>query len=316
MRVLVTGGTGFVGYAVTKDLVQHGHEVTVLTRRVPAQPIPAGTSSTACADIRDRTKLTEALSSQAFEGVCHLAGLVQLRSSFRQPLAYFDANVAGTLNLLYALGESQSTAPRVVFGSTGAIYGREAEGRLTEEQPGRPDNPYASSKFAAEQLLLHHAATGAIGATVLRCFTIGGACDGVGDRDETRLLPNALRVATGQAPSLSVNGDGSAVREYTHVLDVATAYRLALVSTEPGTRRLYNVGSGDGVSVAELVDAVVDVTGRAVPMEHRPPQPEPHLLVADSTRIRADLGWSSPHSSLREIVQDSYGAARTALGVS
>lgn len=315
MRVLVTGGTGFVGYAVVKDLIQHGHEVIVLTRRVPAQPLPVGTSGAVHADIRDRGELTKALSDHVFDGVCHLAGLVQLRSSFREPLAYFEVNVTGTLNLLSALATSQAIAPRVVFGSTGAIYGRDAEGNLTEDEPARPDSPYASSKFAAEQLLVQHAATGAIGVTVLRCFTIGGACDRVGDRDQTRLLPNALRVATGQAPFLSVNGDGSAVREYTHVLDVAAAYRLALESTEPGAHRLYNVGSGDGVSIADLVDTVVRVTGQAVPIEHRPPQSEPHVLIADSGRIRADLGWSSPHSSLGQIVRDSYEAARMALDV-
>lgn len=188
--------------------------------------------------------------------------------------------------------------PAVLFLSTGAVYGSGAEGRRAESVPARSENPYAASKHAVEALLAYHAATGSVGACVLRCFSVAGACDGVGDADDTRILPKALCVAAGMAPAVRINGDGSAIREFTHVLDVAEACRLALDATQPGEHRLFTVGSGLAVSMHDLVDAVAERTGQDIPVEKGPPKPEPHTLMADSSKMRDELGWTAPASTL------------------
>ncbi|GAB3428422.1 NAD-dependent epimerase/dehydratase family protein [Flindersiella endophytica] len=307
MRVVVTGGFGFVGHAVTRNLVAAGHDVAVLTHSGKSRPRPDDVTVLEISDIRDRTGMRDALVSFRPDSVCHLAALAQVRTSFEQPLEYFDVNVGGTISLLDGLS-SLNKPTTVVFGSTGSVYGSGAEGKLSEDDPARPDTPYAATKYAAEQLLTYQAQTGAIGTTILRAFAIAGACDGIGDPDDTRILPKALRVAAGQALHVAINGDGSAVREFTHVLDVAEAYRLALEATKPGESRLYNVGSGTGITMADLIKTVTERTGRDVPVQHQPPKPEPHTLIADSIRIRTDLGWTSPNSTVPQIIGDSWAA--------
>lgn len=144
----------------------------------------------------------------------------------------------------------------------------------------------------------------------LRCFSVAGAVDGLGDGDTTRIIPRALAVAAGDEPQVMVNGDGSAVREFVHVLDVATAYRLALEAAEPGQHRVWNAGSGRPVTVADVVEAVRKVTGRPVRVEHQPPKREPRILMADNRRIRAELGWQPAHSDLEEIVRVARPGSR------
>lgn len=307
MRVLVTGGMGFVGYAVATVLVEAGHQVAVLTHTNRTSPRPEG-AEIIQADIRDADNLQRALDGHIFDGVCHLAALTQVRDSFKNPLTYFDVNVGGTVNLLRTIKKTSETPPSIVFGSTAAIYGSNAEGHLTEESPANPDNPYAASKYAAELLLQHCAATSTIGATTLRCFAIAGACNGVGDPDDTRILPKALRVAAGYAPAVTINGDGSAVREFTHVVDIAEAYHVALTNTQSGTYQLFNVGSGIGTSVTDLIKAVEEETARNVPTKHVPPKPEPHTLIADSRQIRARLSWRPHRSTPSMIIRDAWNA--------
>jgi len=312
MRVLVTGGLGFTGRAVTHVLAEHGHQVTVLTSRPEASraEVPAGVGL-AHADLRDVDAVTALVGTGQFEGVCHLAARTRVRDSFADPVGYFAVNVAGTIHLAGALdqvAERTGQTPRLVFGSTGAVYGP-LEGALTEDAPPAPHTPYGASKHAAEQLLTHQAATGRLAVISLRCFNIAGAVDGVGDPDTTRIIPKTLAVAAGQFPHVLINGDGSALREYTHPLDVAHAYRLALDAARPGKHTIYNVGSGTPVSVTDVVETVRRITGHPVPTEHRPPAPEARVLMADSTRIRHDLGWTPTNSALHEIIRDAWTAA-------
>lgn len=308
MRVLVTGGLGFIGQAVTRDLLRHGHQVVVLTRG-RTRPVSAG-AEVAAADLTDRAAVAGVVRGGGFDGVCHLAALTRVRDSFADPLGYFDVNVSGTLYLLQALAEARPGAvPRFVFGSTGAVYGSR-DGQLQEVSPTQPGNPYGASKLAAEQMVGYQAAAGALAAVTLRCFSVAGAVDGLGDDDTTRIIPRALAVAAGDEPQVMVNGDGSAVREFVHVADVATAYRLALDAAVTGEHRVWNVGSGRGVTVADVVETVHRVTGRPVPVEHQPPKPEPQVLMADNSRIRAELGWEPRHSDLEEIVRDGWTARR------
>ena len=312
MRVLVTGGLGFTGRAVTNLLVEYGHQTTVLTSRptVTSADAPAG-ADIAHADLRDAASVAALIETGQFEGICHLAALTRVRDSFADPVRYFDVNVAGTIHLVTALDRlavRTGQVPRLVFGSTGAVYGLR-EGTLTEDEAPTPANPYGTSKHAAEQLLTHQTAAGRLAAVSLRCFNIAGAVQGHGDPDTTRIIPKALAVAAGQFPHMLINGDGTALREYTHPLDVADAYRRALDAAEPAKHMIYNVGSGNPVSVADVIDAVRRITGQPVPTEHRPPAPEAHILMADSTRIRADLGWATTHSTLDQIISDGWQAA-------
>jgi UDP-glucose 4-epimerase len=306
MKVLVTGGFGFVGWALTRCLLDAGHQVAMLTRGTAGCPPPGAVAITA--DLRDAPALVEAIRPGGYDGVCHLAALTRPRDSMADPLAYWDVNVAGTLNVLKAIaGPPGQPSPRVVFASTNIVYGSRSEGALSETLPPHPESPYAASKAAAERLLRDVAGTGAISATVLRVFNASGAVAGRPDRDTARLIPNILRVARGELPALSVNGDGGVRRDYTHVLDVAEAFRLALEDNRPGIST-YNVGTGKGTSITELVAVAESVTGRDIPVQHLPPRAEPQTSVADPTRIMADLGWRPDHSSLTRILRDAWAA--------
>ncbi|MGP4023293.1 NAD-dependent epimerase/dehydratase family protein [Actinomadura sp. 3N407] len=296
MRVLVTGAAGYIGYAVGRRLVAAGHEVDGLVRR--ATGVPDGVRPVH-GDLLD----PDGLPDGPYDGVCHLAALTRVRESFGEPLRYFAVNVQGTVNLLEAVGET-----RVVFGSTAAVYGTPGRLPIPESEGTAPASPYGASKLAAEQAVRFHARTGAAGAVVLRTFNVAGSVDGRVDPDETRLIPKALAVAAGRAPHLEINGDGLAVREYLHVDDLAAAYVRALEAAAPGEDRVYNVGSGTGTAVREVVAAVEEVTGRPVPALRRPARPETPVLVCDAAAIRADLGWRPERSGLREIIAGSWNA--------
>jgi UDP-glucose 4-epimerase len=295
VRVLVTGGYGFLGRAVVDDLAGRGWDVVVLSRRAGE----AGRESVRV-DLLSRNKAS-IVGALRVDAVVHLAALTSVRQSFADPLGYFEANVSGTANLLRGLG--QRRVP-IVFASTHAVYGSEYEGALSEELPVRPASPYAASKVAAEQLLAWQAKTGAIGSTVLRCFNIAGP----GDPDTSRIIPACLRAAAGEIEHVSVNGDGSAVRDFVHVADVAEAVRLALESTVLGQHRVFNVGTGEGASMAEVVAAAEKVTGRTIPVEHRPPAQEAHTVVAQVTLARDVLGWEPSRSRVEEILLDAWKA--------
>ncbi|MER7003569.1 NAD-dependent epimerase/dehydratase family protein [Dactylosporangium sp. NPDC000555] len=309
MRVLVTGGLGYLGHAVTLELQAAGHNVTVMTRgRADAKP-PAS-AELAVGDIRDRERVAEIVQAEQFDGVCHLAAVTQGRESFADPLTYWDVNTGGTLNLLLAIDAVKHERPpaRFVFASSHVVYGASYEGALTEDLAPRPNSPYGASKAAAEDLVRAYAATGAIGAVTLRCFNLAGAVGGLGDTDTARIIPNVFRAITGQLEHVTLNGTGSAVRDFVHVRDAASAVLSALNATRAGESQNYNIASGHGVSVAEIIEAAEATAGRAVPVRRNPPQPEAQHLVADVTLAARDLGWTPSHSSLSEIITDAWSA--------
>jgi len=303
MRVLVTGASGFVGYAVASLLVEEGHEVIAFTR-TDTSDLPAGVTP-AVGDLRDGDSIPRALAG--VEGVCHLAGLATVRESFERPLDYWRTNVGGTLAVLAGLSGSEMPA-RVVLASTCAVYGPQAVQPMSEATPLDPTSPYGTSKLAADRATADLAATGAIGAISLRAVNIAGAVRGRPDLDESRLIPKLLAVQQGRAPELVVNGDGSAVRDFVHVADMAAAFSLALEHCEPGSWRAFNVGSGRRTTVNDVIEAAESVTGRPVPVRRRPAANEPREVLADSTRIRSELGWEAKNSDLREIVGDGWRA--------
>jgi UDP-glucose 4-epimerase len=234
-----------------------------------------------------------------------------VRRSFQEPVSYFRVNVTGTLNLLDALNaEAQRSGcqPRLVFASTCAVYGASGKQPFTEAQSPAPSSPYGASKLAAEAAIGYQAALGAISAVTLRTFNVAGAVDGHADPDTSRIIPRTLLVAVGRADCLNVNGDGSAIREYTHVGDLARAYAAALDFAVPTGHRVYNVGSGVGVSVREVIEAAERITRRPVPVRWGPSANEPHELRADSSRIRTDMGWQPSRSSLDTIIADAWRA--------
>ncbi|MGN9907912.1 NAD-dependent epimerase/dehydratase family protein [Phytohabitans sp. LJ34] len=279
MRVLVTGGQGFLGQAVCRALDAAGHDVTVLGRR-------------AGVDIRDRENVAAFVKATRPEAVCHLAALTRARDSFADPLTYFDVNAGGTLNLLLALDRPIP----FVLASSSIVYGGQRTGALTEDLDPHPESPYAASKVAAEQVVL------AAGGVVLRCFNVAGP----GDTDTTRIIPNVLRAITGELPHVTLNGDGSATRDFVHVADAAWAVVEALNGA--GT---YNIGSGVGTSMAAIIQAAERITGKRVPVKHNSPKPEPRHLIADITRAKTGLGWEPRQSSLDQILTDAWTTAGT-----
>ena len=305
MRVLVTGATGFVGHAVADRLRRDGYDVWGLTRS--GTPLPEGVGRI-IGDVRDDAGLAS-VSGRRFDAVCHLAALVRARESRADPVGFWRTNVGGTLAVLAALAAQEGPPARLVVASTCAVYGEHTAQPIDEAAPPRPTNPYGTSKLAADLAVADLAATGAIGAVSLRAFNVAGGLPGHADRDETRLVPKAVAVARGRAAELVVNGDGSVVRDYVHVADMADAFARALDACRPGRWTAYNVGAGRRSTIADVVAAVAAVAGRPVPVLHRPPAAEPPELLADAGRIRRELGWRPERSDLRRIVADAYAAA-------
>jgi UDP-glucose 4-epimerase len=317
MRVLVTGASGFIGSVVTDTLAAAGHSVTAMVRDRSPAPAFGPDVEVVAADLLDPRQLAAAGVGRGFDGVCHLAALTRVRESRTAPLRYFQANLTGTANLLTLLEagtERTGTAPAFVFGSSCAVYGDVDLTGVPESRRPDPSNPYGASKLAAERLLGHQAGTGLLGVVILRSFNVAGAVEGHFDRDDSRIIPAAIAVASGRRDVFRVNGDGHALREYVHVGDMAAAYRTALEVAAPGRCSVYNVGSGIGVSVVDVLAAVGRVSGRPVRRVHCPPVAEPKALIGDSRRIRTELGWSSPRSSIDRIVTDAWRYGRAAGG--
>jgi UDP-glucose 4-epimerase len=297
MRVLVTGASGYIGSAVVRALAGNGHEPVALVYHKAVR---------ADVEARQGDLLSVPLLASALNGVdavCHLAGLTSGRESFERPVEYFRVNVSGTLALLDAMADT--SVRQLVFASTAAIYGTPDRQPMNEDLPDNPPHPYAASKAAAEAAITWQARTGALGATVLRIFNAAGG----NDPDPWRLLPRVLAVAAGRTEQLEVNGDGSAVRDYLHVADAADAFAAAVEhNAELGTCRRYNIGSGVGTSVMDIVAAAERITDQHVPVFHRQAVLEPAALVSDPARALADLGWKPRRSELDEIVRDAWAA--------
>ncbi|MEU1550560.1 NAD-dependent epimerase/dehydratase family protein [Nocardia sp. NPDC005745] len=291
MRVLVTGANGYLGRAVVHLLSRAGHEPIAMVRK----RISPSQTAARVADLLDDAALREALDGA--EAVCHLAGLTRARESMTEPLRYFRVNTGGTISLLEAM--AAAGVSRIVFASTGSIYGTPERQPMTESLPDAPPHPYAASKLAAEWALHAQAGTGRLSVAVLRLMNVAGGAD----PDPTRLIPRTFAAAM-NGSALEVNGDGSAVRDYLHIDDAAAAFAACLEKTPPGGFSRYLIGSGQGSSVLDVVAAVEQQTGRRIQLIHRPPAPEPAALVSDPAKAAAELGWYPRHSELESIVRD------------
>jgi UDP-glucose 4-epimerase len=314
MRVLVAGGAGYIGSVVTAALLADGHVVTVLDDLSTghADAVPAG-ATLAQVSLHDSAPV---LADVRPEAVLHFAARSLVGASQEQPEDYWHTNVVGTLALLEAMRAADCR--RIVFSSTAATYGEPESVPIRESAPTRPTNTYGATKLAVDAMLTSYAVAHRFAAVSLRYFNVAGAAYGLGERHatETHLIPIALQVAAGQRESLVVYGedyptpDGTCIRDYVHVGDLAAAHLLALPAPQPGEHRIYNLGNGTGFSVQEVVDAVREVTGHPVPVTVGPRRPgDPAQLVASSDLIRADLGWAPEHTDLVGIVRDAWVTA-------
>ncbi|MEN3310521.1 MAG: UDP-glucose 4-epimerase [Micromonosporaceae bacterium] len=318
MKFLVTGGAGYIGSVVTRLLLDEGHEVVVLDDLSTGYPVavPPGARF-----VRGRVHDAAAeILDPSFDGVLHFAAFIAAGESVSLPEKYWDNNTIGSLRLLDAVRAAR--VPRLVFSSTANVYGDPERLPIPETAVTRPPNPYAASKLAVDHALRDEAVGHGLAAVSLRYFNVAGAhatgsADGgwIGERHdpETHLIPIALQVATGAREKLQMYGDdyptpdGTCVRDYIHVTDLAAAHLLALSTMEHGQHRVYNLGNGNGFSNRQVVEVVREVTGHPVPTEVAPRRAgDPAALVASSQRARAELGWVPAKPDLHDIVADAW----------
>ena len=314
MRYLVSGGAGYIGSVVTAELVHAGHEVTVLDDLSTGHADAVAPGATLVR--RNICEVGEILAGSDYDGVLHFAAKSLVAESVADPAAYWNNNVVGTLALVDAV--RAQAVPRLVFSSTAATYGDPDEVPITEESETRPTNPYGATKLAIDMALTSYANAYGLAAVSLRYFNVAGASGPYGERHatETHLIPIALHVAAGTRASLNVNGDdyptfdGTCVRDYVHVLDLADAHVRALAACAPGQHKIINLGSGRGYSVQEVVEAVRRVTGHPIPTEKSPRRAgDPAVLVASNAHAKVALGWQ-PRRDLTEMVADAWTFAR------
>ncbi|WP_103380140.1 UDP-glucose 4-epimerase GalE [Pseudonocardia dioxanivorans] len=317
MKLLVTGGAGYVGSVCAAHLLEAGNEVVVLddlsTGHRDAVPDGArfveGDLAEAAGDVL----------AEGFDGVVHFAARSLVGESVQRPEIYWDGNVVKTLRLLEAI-RTHGTR-RLVFSSTAATYGEPEQVPIREDSPTRPTNPYGASKLAIDHMISSYAAAHGLAATSLRYFNVAGAHGRYGERHtvETHLIPIVLQVAAGGRESVQMFGDdwdtpdGTCVRDYIHVDDLADAHLRALDRAEPGRHAIYNLGVGEGFSVREVVEACRTVTGHPIPAVVAPRRAgDPAVLIASSERARAELGWS-PSRTLQDMVADAWRFAQGRL---
>lgn len=312
MNLLVTGGAGYVGSVCATVLLEAGHDVTVIdnftTGNRAAVPQGARLVEGDVDAVIDRV-----LSDGAFDAVFHFAARSLVGESMVVPEQYWRDNVGTALTLLEAMRRHDVTS--LVFSSTAATYGEPEQVPITEDMPTAPTNPYGATKLSIDYAITSYCAAHGLAATSLRYFNVAGAYGAVGENREveTHLIPLVLQVALGHRGQISVFGtdwptpDGTAVRDYIHVRDLAAAHVLAFESNEPGIHRIYNLGSGDGYSVRQVIDMCREVTGREIPAVETDRRPgDPATLIASSDKIKSELGWVPERTDLHTIVSDAW----------
>lgn len=314
MNVLVTGGAGYIGSVTVEALIEGGHRVVVLDNLSTGHRAAVHPEATfVLGDIRDRELVRRLVDEHQLEATLHFAAVSLVGESMQQPGKYFGNNTAGTLDLLGALVEGG--ANRFVLSSTAALFGTPDRVPIDEDAAIRPESVYGESKYLLERALHWLSATAGLGYATLRYFNAAGASDCYGEdhRPETHLIPLVLEVAQGKREAIQVFGDdydtpdGSCIRDYIHVRDLARAHVLALEALRPGEERRYNLGNGKGFSVYEVIDVCRRVTGREIPVQVAPRRAgDPGILVANSGRIGQELGWTPEFRELEEVVFSAW----------
>jgi UDP-glucose 4-epimerase len=313
MKLLVTGGAGYIGSVVAARLLAAGHDVTVLDslQRGHRRAVPEGAAFVEV-DLLDLDGTRAAL-APGFDAVLHFAALALVPESVEHPERYYRGNVVASLNLLDAMRESG--VGRLVFSSTCAVYGEPDEVPIHEDVPPAPVNAYGASKLAVDRMIADECRAHGLGAVSLRYFNVAGASGPIGEdhEPETHLIPLILRAAAGRRPHVSIFGtdyptpDGTAIRDYIHVEDLADAHTLALDACRPGEHRVLNLGNGNGFSVREVIEAARRVTAAEIPAVEEARRPgDPPMLVAASERIRAVLGWTPAKPEIETMIADAW----------
>ena len=312
MRVLVTGGAGYIGSVIVEELVKADHEPIVYDSFVKGRHAAvADVAPSIEGDVNDTTAVCAALREHRVEAVIHMAALIEVAESVANPERFFANNVGGSVSVLNAMVECG--VKRLVFSSTAALYGDPERLPITEDEPTKPTNPYGESKLIAERMIAWVAATHGMTCTALRYFNAAGATERNGEdhAPESHLIPLVMRAVMEGRP-VALYGtdyptpDGTTVRDYIHVIDLAQAHVLALGRAEPGLR-VYNVGNGVGYSVRQVIEMVREVTGLPLEVRELPRRAGDQIAtVASSHRIRDELGWTPRHADLRSIIESAW----------
>jgi UDP-glucose 4-epimerase len=311
MRIFLTGGAGYIGSVCSELLLNEGHEVAIFDNLTEGHRRAVDSRANFIrGDLADRLQIEAALSSTRPDAVMHFAAYALVPESMRDPSKYFRNNIANGLNLLDAV--VATGVQRIIFSSTCAIFGPPERVPIDETAHPRPVSPYGESKLAFEKILRWYDEIHALKFVSLRYFNAAGATENLGEdhRPETHLIPNVLKVALGQSPNVEIYGtdyetpDGTCIRDYIHIVDLARAHILALGAAASG---FYNLGTGGGSSVREVIAACRKITGRKIETIEKPRRPgDPPRLIASSEKINKELGWQPQFQSLDAIVESAW----------
>jgi UDP-glucose 4-epimerase len=314
LKILVTGGAGYIGGTVALRLLSAGHNVLIYDNFCHGhrELVPTGTRLIE-GDLGNRELLERVFRDEKVDGVMHFAALIEAGESMKHPELYFRNNTASTLTLLEAMLAAR--VERLVFSSTAAVYGEPEKTPIEETAALAPTNAYGESKLLVEHMLTWLNRIHGLRYASLRYFNVAGAVEGRGEahEPESHLIPLVLDVALGRRQSIKIFGkdyptpDGTCIRDYVHVGDLADAHILALEALSTRSRLIYNIGNGQGFSVREVVESARRVTGHPIPVVEEPRRPgDPAVLVASSKRIIEELGWKPRYSSLDDIVHSAW----------
>jgi UDP-glucose 4-epimerase len=315
MKILIAGGAGYIGGTVARILLSQGHAITVFDNLCHSRRSAVAENATFIeGDIADRPLIEEILREGRFDGVMNFAALIEAGESMKRPEIYFRNNTTATLTLLEAM--LATGHDRLVFSSTAACYGEPEKTPILEDAKLQPTNPYGESKLLVEHMLRWMNLIHGFKYASLRYFNVAGAIEGYGEahEPESHLIPLILDVALGKRSNIKIFGrdyptkDGTCIRDYIHVRDLAEAHLLALAAlSDTKSRLIYNIGNGQGFSVLEVVESVRRVTGRPIPVEECERRlGDPAVLVAGSAKIKAELGWTPRFAELDQIVASAW----------
>lgn len=315
MHILITGGAGYIGSHAVRLFLERGHDVWAYDNlseghraAVPADRLIVG-------DLAETQRLDQVILERRIEAVVHFAAFTYVGVSVREPAKYYQNNVVNTLGLMECLRRHRVS--RLVFSSTAATYGVPSRSPISEDEPQLPINPYGQTKLTIERALADYAAAYQWGVAALRYFNAAGASAdakiGEDHDPETHLIPLTLQAILGRRPAIEILGtdyptpDGTCIRDYIHVEDLAEAHLLALEHLVPGQALRYNLGIGRGYSVREVIQVAQEVSGKPVPVLERPRRPgDPPMLVASSEKIQRELGWKPRYTDLHSIVETAW----------
>ena len=318
MNIFVTGGAGYIGSATAEALLKAGHAVTVYDSLVTGHraAVPDGARFVE-APIEDRRALSRALTQQNFDAVMHFAAFIEAGESMKDPGRFYFNNLSNSLTLIETA--HMAGIGRFVFSSSAAVY-RSSDQLLTEDSPLGPTNVYGHTKLMIEQVLDWYRQVHGLRYAALRYFNACGSLPGRGEahQPESHLIPRVLQIALGKAEAAAIYGtdyptpDGTCIRDYIHIGDLISAHLLALEALAERDRLVYNLGSGNGFSVREVIEAARQVSGHPIPATELPRRPgDPARLVASSERIRRELGWKPQHENIHDILASAWEWHRT-----